>query len=319
MSLERSPVPGDLAVWAHTLYRGPVPVDVDDATFRAVRTRYHAEDEVAPVAELRAMAERWDRGLERALDADEVVLWFEHDLHDQMLLIRHLDWFTRHLIPAEKLSLICIDRFPGVEPFYGLGQLDPEQLASLLDSRTPITGRQMTLGGAAWRAFTGPDPRAIEGIIEGDTRALPFLAHALRRVLEEFPATRSGLPRTERTILETLVETGRIRFADFFAVHQNSEAAPFMGDTTIWSCIEDLAGGQQQLVNVRQSKASSTTPNSFLAAELSITEAGRATLVGDMDWAQTAEFDRWIGGTHLVAPNIEWRWDAQRNHLVHRV
>ena len=43
------------------------------------------------------------------------------------------------------MSLICIDRFPGVERFIGLGQLDPAQLASLYPSRRQVTAEQFAL------------------------------------------------------------------------------------------------------------------------------------------------------------------------------
>ena len=40
-------------------------------------------------------ARRDDAALERGVSHDEVVLWFEHDLYDQLLLIRHLWWLAR--------------------------------------------------------------------------------------------------------------------------------------------------------------------------------------------------------------------------------
>ena len=36
-----------------------------------------------------------DAALESYGDYDEVVFWFEHDLYDQLLLIRHLCWLSR--------------------------------------------------------------------------------------------------------------------------------------------------------------------------------------------------------------------------------
>lgn len=55
--------------------------------------------------------------------------------------------------------MICIDAFPGVTSFYGLGQLTPAQLASLSPDRQPVTAEQRSLGGRA--AFTSPDPQAV--------------------------------------------------------------------------------------------------------------------------------------------------------------
>ena len=35
----------------------------------------------------------------------------------------------------EKLSMISINQYPGIDPFYGLGQLSSEQLIELVDSQ----------------------------------------------------------------------------------------------------------------------------------------------------------------------------------------
>src|SRR6266849_5721966 len=88
---------------------------------------------------------------------DEVVFWFEHDLFDQLLLIRAL-----HVIrDARNVSLICIDRFPGVEPFFGLGQLNAEQLKSLFPTRKPVTAAQYEVASRTWNAFREPEPAAL--------------------------------------------------------------------------------------------------------------------------------------------------------------
>lgn len=57
--------------------------------------------------------------------------------------------------------MICINAFPGVTPFYGLGQLTPAQLASLWLDRQPVAAEQRALGARAWEAFTSPDPQAV--------------------------------------------------------------------------------------------------------------------------------------------------------------
>ena len=76
---------------------------------------------------------RRDRALARFHDHDEVILWFEHDLYDQLQLIQLLDWFAQQELEETRLSLICIDHF------FGLGQLTPVQLASLFNTRQEVT------------------------------------------------------------------------------------------------------------------------------------------------------------------------------------
>ncbi|MDB4878236.1 MAG: polymerase sigma factor, sigma-70 family [Gemmatimonadetes bacterium] len=306
IGLEQSGVPGEITVWGDVLYEGPVPRDVDDATFREARARFHAGEFIS-YDEALAMHERWDRGMARAATADEVVLWFEHDLHDQLLLVRQLDWFARQPARHYTLSLICIGEFPAVEPFFGLGQLTPDQLASLLDTRRRVSERQLSLGQAMWSAFTGDDPRAIERLLARDTSALPFLDGAMRRLLEDFPDARTGLPRTERSILEILRRDGDMRFIDLFPAQQQTEERVFMGDWTFWRRLRDLARGPLPLVTLENALHN----GSMLQARVAITDDGRRALDGDLDWMDVAGIDRWIGGAHLLSPHVAWRWDGR--------
>lgn len=307
--LAHSGVPGRFSVWGDVLYDGPIPRDVDDDTVADARARFHAGEFISYEDAL-AMHRRWDAGLASSSDADEVVLWFEHDLHDQMLLIRQLDWFARRPVRRFALSLICIGEFASVEPFHGLGQLTPVQLASLLDTRQRVTERQLALGQSMWRAFTGEDPTAMEKILSRDTSVLPFLDGAMRRLLEEFPESRTGLPRTERTMLELLSVHGPQSFATLFPLQQKTEERVFMGDWTFWSRVEDLARGPRPLVHIERANG-----EHFLHARLTITEDGRRALAAELDWMAIAPVDRWIGGSHLVAPNVGCRWHASTRRL----
>ena len=66
------------------------------------------------------------------------VLWFEHDLFDQLNLIQLLTWIRGR--PASRAaSLVCIGSFPGRRRFKGLGELSPEELAPLFDTRHPLS------------------------------------------------------------------------------------------------------------------------------------------------------------------------------------
>ena len=56
-----------------------------------MRARYLAESGYDDYDSCLARLTRWDHTLEEAGAYDEVVLWFEHDLFDQLLLIRTLD------------------------------------------------------------------------------------------------------------------------------------------------------------------------------------------------------------------------------------
>ena len=312
LQLERSDVPGTYTVWADVLHEGPVPRDVDDARFREVRLQFLATmGEWVPPDEGARQYEAWDARLAAFADFDEVVLWFEHDLFDQLILIRHLDWFARRELGSTTLSLICIAEFAGVDRFTGLGQLTPDQLASLLATRQRVTMRQTELGRAAWRAFTSSDPTSIERVLERDTAALPFLAGALTRFLEEYPAVGSGLPRTERQILDGLARGLRTPI-DLFLDSQQLEERVFMGDATFWTRLEALGRGPRPLVRL----GARPTRGVFPDGEIELTDDGRRVLAGEADWIALDGIDRWLGGVHLVGHDVPWRWDPRARRLV---
>jgi RNA polymerase sigma factor (sigma-70 family) len=315
-TLERSDVPGALAVYAEVLHEGPVPPDSGTRAWRETRSRYLSARGYVPYADAMRNLEAWEAKLEAFADYDEVVLWFEHDLFDQLLLIRHLDWCARQNLGRTALSLICIGEFPGFEPFHGLGQLNAEQLTSLLGTREPVSPEQSALGAHAWRAFTASDPTELDALVRsGDTRALPFLAGALQRFLEEYPAVDTGLPRTERQILE-LLAAQRLTPERLFVMQARLEERVFMGDTTFWLRVMDLAAGATPFVSV---DAEPPGDRVLPVGTVAITEAGRAALAGAADWVRLDGFDRWLGGVHLSAApsdNVKWRYDRSARAVV---
>jgi hypothetical protein len=165
---------------------------------------------------------------------EEVVIWLDHRLSDQLILIKMLDWFTRRNLSRVKLSLICVGRYPGRDRFAGLGELTANQLASLADTRLPVADAQLGTAQAAWNAFTSPDPTAIERLDETDTSSLPFLAPALRRHLEQSPSVDNGLSHTERQGLSVLREHGSLSGKRLFAAVQRLEEQTFMGDASFY-------------------------------------------------------------------------------------
>ena len=299
--LRRSGVPGTVAVWAEVLHEGPVPADIDDPGWRETRARFLAKHGYIGYEDARSTFDAWNGALESFAEHEELVLWLEHDLFDQLLLIHHLEWFARRERGRTRFSLICIDRFPGIEPFHGLGQLNPRQLASLFGSQREISPAQLALGRRAWRAFTADDPMEMQRLLDEDTSALPFLDGALRRLLEEFPALDTGLPRTERHALEALREGPHSKIGLFRAVQRREERV-FMGDSTFWNRLEAMAHGRWPLIAMDD--------------EVSITDAGQRVLDGTLDWVEMGGIDRWIGGVHLAGTRVPWRWDPARRRLL---
>jgi hypothetical protein len=308
-SLRLAGLPGTVAVWADVLHEGPVPPDEGMDTWLELRSRFHAGPEWSYEDAL-TLGRKWQDDLASFAAYEELVFWFEHDLFDQLLLIRHLAWLARQGPGATRITLICIGAFPGVPDFVGLGQLTPAQLATLYPSRKALTPAQFALARRAWAAFTAPDPTSLARLATEHSE-LPFLGPALRRFLEEYPSLQNGLPRTEAQVLGAL-ESGPLSPERLFLRSQEREEARFMGDLTLWERVEELARGPNPLVRTEIIPRPQRLPEGTVA----LTETGRAVLAGRTDWATVHRLDRWLGGVHLQTDRSHWRWDGR--HLVAR-
>ena len=319
-SLRAAGLPGEVLAWRDVLPEGPVPADLAPDALREVRARFIAERGWGDYATTLADFTARDGALTGAAAHDEVVLWFEHDLHDQLQLLQILDLLVDADPAATRLSLICIGDYPVAPRFIGLGQLTPAQLAGLFPTRQPVVAGQLALGRAAWAAFRAPDPTALASLLASDTPALPFLAGALTRHLEQFPAIGDGLARTERAILEA-VAAGANTPPRLFAATQDREEAPFLGDLSAWGYIRELSSGPHPLLAVERGGRfalpnASGTSAAFAAQVLALTETGRGVLAGAADWVALHGIDRWYGGVHLRGNAAAWRWDPARQRLV---
>lgn len=309
--------PGDrIVVWRDVLHEGPIPTGISDAELREVRAAFLASKGWGAETDVLTQFAERDAALADYGAYDEVVLWFEHDLYDQLQLIQVLDWLPGEAAGQPTISLIWVDAFPGVAPFHGLGQLNDEQLATLFPERKAVTDEQLVVARTAWAAVREPNPSAVERVLP-DIDQLPFLNDALRRYLELFPALETGLNRTERQLLDGLATEPKTP-AELFAVDQDREERPFLGDLTFFDYLQRLGSGPEPLLQQETGQHIVTISGQgdmppFLAQRVVATDRGRKTLAGADDWAG-GPFDRWIGGVFLQAERPGWRWDpgAQR-------
>ena len=170
--MERSGIPGTFIAWPDVLHEGPTPL-VSGEEWRQVRARYLSSDTFGVLGEpqegevLQRFREA-DAVLESCAAFDEVVFWFEHDLFDQLLLIRHLWWIGAGAKGADgtpRFSLVCGDQF--------LGLLKPDEFPALFETRRSITPEQVRIGTRAWEAFCSADPSGLLPFASADHAKLP--------------------------------------------------------------------------------------------------------------------------------------------------
>ncbi len=203
-TLQEAGFVGDFLEYADPLCQGPV---IDAPGWLDQRAAFLAESygvatgrSRQQIAETLALAE--ERLQAAAARYQRVVLWFEHDTYDQLILARCLAQFAE--TPPARLELISPDRYPGGTRFIGLGQLPPEALLLLWDEREMVPAESLWAGRETWTLLRSPDPRPLADLAAAGTPSLPQLARAVRRHCQELPWTSDGLSMTERLTLQLL-------------------------------------------------------------------------------------------------------------------
>jgi hypothetical protein len=203
--------------WQDVLHEGPVRAGLGLEPLSEERARFIADAGWGPLAEVQTTFRQRDKELRDSLSHDEVVLWFEHDLYDQLQLVQVLDWFAQH--PHPRLSLVCEAEY--------VGNMPPARMRELFASRKAVQQRHLEKAREAWAVFTAADPSGMNDL---EITALPFLGAALRRQLEEYPWSTDGLSRLERRVLD-LLEGGPLPWTRVFT--GIDEDPIFLGDLVL--------------------------------------------------------------------------------------
>ena len=309
-SLSDAGIEGKIIAWRDVLHEGPVDATLSLDELSKQRARFIAGNNWDDFAHVSGDFVERDRMIQHLDYFGEVVLWFEDDLYDQLQLIQLLDFFSNGAADSKKLSLIVVDGY--------IPPLGEDELRRLDAERPPVKPEQLALAKRAWQAFGSNDPTRIEKLLQESTSALPYLARALTRHLEEFPSTVNGLSRSEREALTAISEGFVTPVAAFLEVAKKQESI-FLGDLVFFSYLERLSGRDHPLVTWRDgSPVIAPTPaesRDFVKGELTLTPLGREVLAGKKDWQAINTQTRWLGGVE-IKPGSSWRWDPNRRQLV---
>jgi hypothetical protein len=249
-SLKKSGIPGEVFVWHDILYDGPRrPGWPDDDTLEA-RARFLSETTGGGLSRqyvLETLKAQYAK-LETASRYDRLVLWFDACLFDQSMLCHILA--CMRVLGMENADLLCIDAFPGIKPYHGLGQLSPEQLASVYDRRQPLNTHQFLFAERVDRAFALQDQSAFKELSGLSEATLPWVPAAVTRWIQEQPDRVTGLSRLEKLALQA-IRSGCETTAEVFSCVSARETPPqFWGDITLWQKINALADRESPLVRI---------------------------------------------------------------------
>lgn len=293
----------DILIWRDVLVEGPVPGGIDDNALADVRAQYI--EDAFDMSDVRADFARRDERFDAISERDEIELWFESDLHDQLQLIQFLERVAaRALSPAMKLAL------------------SPPPLSTHIDAMaqklSPLSSSHTEEAVFLWDAFRVANPNALLAAAES-SGALPEARASFARLLEEYPSPSDGLGRIERQALRA-IRDGAFVPGLVFRHYQQTEALPFLGDLGFFTRLDALQNCAVPLVRglptggIAQASRNNMSVE-YTETEIALTDEGHAVLERRSDFVALNGIDRWIGGVHLNRGNV-WRYDPESRTLT---
>lgn len=315
--LSAANIPGDGISWDDPLYAGPLlPVSLEELTRK--RVDYLVSAGLADRDSAKSRYKNRDAVLRRFRHYDEVTLWFDHDLCDQLQMLQLFNWFSQQTAGKTRLTLVCISFYPGVFNFTGLQSLHHTQIARLFAQRSEISTAQMELARICWAALCSSDPLNVQSLFATNLSILPFIKDALIRFMDEYPGNVNGLSRTQMQILVAL-KNNALPLKHIFTLSQRREDRPFIDERYFIYTLAQLCRSRYPLVLPADSSISLRNMTRYRFEEIQnsvfdLTSYGRDMVEEKRDQVQLNGIDTWIGGVHLEDGNI-WRRNVKDRKL----
>lgn len=249
-SLQAAGLPGEVWVWQDLLYEGPrTPGWPDDVILdaRAAFLEESTDGGLSHSLVLETLKSQYAR-LSGLTPDTHIVLWFDACLFDQSMLVHILTCLQS--TDVLDVELLCVDAYPGVDPYHGLGQLTPGQLAGLYGKRRPVTREQIDYAIKVDHAFGSADMALLATLAAETDTPLPWIPAAAARWIDEQPDPTTGLGRLESLSLAAIRAGCKTPGEVFNSVSKADSPPQYWGDTTLWKKINDLASRPIPLIQI---------------------------------------------------------------------
>jgi hypothetical protein len=293
----RALLPGRHVAYREILVAGPVRSGLRLHEWVEERARFGAGYFGEHLLRLRNELLEQEQMLDAIRDEEEIVLWFEHDL----FCLANFLYLLVRLSKARRLSAIWCPR--------PLGGMTEEELVTTYMSRAAVPPLMLRIAAEAWKAYTSPDPTALNRFVMQDWNDFPFLRDGMTLHAMRFPSTRDGLGEVERRAMAG-IDAGASDFGALFARFDANPPRYGLGDGEFLRHLRRLASCAVPMITITESGDTTPPPKALFG----ITPAGRKVLAGDADFIELNNADTWLGGAHLTNEQL-WRWDRDAREV----
>ena len=249
--LSKSNISGDVFVWHDIMYDGPRNAGWPSEETLKARSEF-LEVTTGKGLKKEIILDTFKKQYQKLIDAGNyklIVLWFDACLFDQSMLV-HILTCLRHR-NIQNVELLCVDTFPGIKPYNGLGQLSIPQIESVYIQRQPVTDSQYAFAKIVDQAFATKNLTLLAKLATDTTAAIKWIPAAASRWLQEQPDPITGLGKLEQLALNA-IRKGKDNPVDIFVdVAMNDTPPQFWGDTTLWEKINTLADHTPPFIEIK--------------------------------------------------------------------
>lgn len=319
-TIQNAGIEGDIISWDDALHDGPVPGGKTLEELSEIRAKYISDIGWGTYEEIHQRFIERDNKLKQHGEYDELTLWFEHDLYDQLQLMQILAWLFENRDQSTKLTVACERKF--------IAEQDETTIQQMYKDRRDVLVDEMEYAKFAWRAFRAEisivifyyhgDPQKVGKYIGGSLMSSILLA--IDTYMREFPDISLGLTHSEWTALHILSK-GSIPVGQLFRKYlQEFKKPKYLGDSSFALYMSRLSHVKHPLLTFDdgekiQYHPKISTMNNFWKRKVILTDMGHQVLDRKEDHIEINGIDRWMGGLHLTTEN-QIRFDYNQGNIV---
>ena len=301
--MRKSGLEGDFLPWDDVLHVGPVPAKLSFEALSEIRAEYITTQGWASADIVDRLFRERSVLMSHIEKYEKVILWFEHDLYDQLQLLEILNYISTVSFDLSRVFMICTENY--------LGRQNIEEMLALKQYEESVNQVQVSLAVRVWKAFRANTPLPWYELLKQDTSALPFLYGAIERMLEEYPSAVNGLSRTQNDVLDIIFK-GETHLGKIFGEQQKREERVFLGDVVFLDIVREMMDVNSPLI-IPTLENRIELPFS-VDTKVTMTQKGLNVLAGTEHWLETHTIDKWLGGVHLSKKNV-WLWNSETQEI----
>ncbi len=196
---------GEIITWREMLCEGKTETSVGSESFWKTRFEFlHKNYKITKSWYVEKTLKEY-RSLCNHKQQDQIILWFDYDLYNQVNMLAVISWLKNHRKYAE-IHLACSGEEDETKTLYRLDDLDDNQLIKLYNNKVWLTQDDIEYADYVWQLYCSDNPIRLQNLTDFSNYQFDYLSEALQAHLKRFPSIRNGLNQVENNILKLAAE-----------------------------------------------------------------------------------------------------------------